>query len=108
MRNEEHYMADLMEPSEEMRICLSFKPEWEKELPIIFNGKEQDILKELPNKEYLLSKEEERTATLGLLDILFASCYNHRVTLGENSATSGWTVNKLSSTLCWFQVMNSF
>ena len=42
---------------------------------------------------------------MSLLDILFAYSYNERVTEGENTVESGWTICKLSGTLCAF---NSF
>lgn len=70
----------------------------------MFDEVEFDLLKELPNKEYLLEVEDIKKLCLNIVDILYASCYNHRTTLGENNVESGWTINKLSSTLCWFQV----
>lgn len=63
-----------------------------------------DILKELPNKEYLLSAKEENAVLLGLVDILFAYCYDKRTFGFENSVENGWVTNKLSSTLSWFDV----
>lgn len=101
--NEEHYLADLMQP-ECIEPYISFIADWdilEKE-SISFNETEVDLLKELPNKEYLLNNEETHKLLLSLVDILFGCCYNHRTTLGENTVESSWTINKLSSTLCWF------
>ncbi|CAL7944618.1 unnamed protein product [Xylocopa violacea] len=101
--NEEHYLADLMQPGC-IEPYISFVAEWDtldKE-NVSFNETEIDLLKELPNKEYLLDNEETHKLLLSLVDILFASCYNHRTTLGENTVESSWTINKLSSTLCWF------
>lgn len=97
-------MADLMQP--EFESCLTYTAEWDalQEVDIAFNKSELDLLKELPNKEYLLTAEESEKLCLNLFDILYASCYNHRSTLGENTVESSWTINKLSSTLCWFQV----
>lgn len=71
---------------------------------IAFSEADVDLLKELPSKEYLLEDEDVKKLYLNLVDILYASCYNHRTTLGENTVESSWTINKLSSTLCWFQV----
>lgn len=103
--NEDHYMADLMEP-ECIESCMTYLAEWEtlQKNEVTFNEEELDLLKDLPNKEYLLDDEETRKLYLNLVDILFASCYNHRTTLGENTVESCWTINKLSSTLSWFQV----
>lgn len=103
--DEEHYMADLMEP-ENMDHIMEFEPEWHKWTPldVVLVDTEKDILKELPNKEFLLSHQEGKQSLLGLIDILFGSCYNERITTGDNTVESSWTINKLSSTLCWFEV----
>ncbi|OAD54191.1 Protein SHQ1 like protein [Eufriesea mexicana] len=100
--NEEHYLADLMQPCIEPYI--SFIAEWDtlKKENVSFNKTEVDLLKELPNKEYLLNNEETYKLLLSLIDILFGNCYNHRTTLGENTVESSWTISKLSSTLSWF------
>lgn len=103
--NEEHYLADLMQV-ECIEPYILFTAEWDtlgKE-DVALNETEVDLLKELPNKEYLLNNEETHRLLLSLVDILFGSCYNHRTTLGENTVESSWTINKLSSTLSWFEV----
>ncbi|KAK2576675.1 hypothetical protein KPH14_005336 [Odynerus spinipes] len=102
--DEDHYMADLMEP-ECVEPYISYKLEWYtlKKEDITLDKDEVDLLKELPNKEYLLNDEEIQLLLCSLVDILYSSCYNHRTTLGDNTVESGWTINKLSSTLCWFQ-----
>lgn len=101
----DHYMGDLMEGND-IDETLLFIAEWDtlKKDNITFNKTEADLLKELPNKSYLLDAEDIQKLQFNLVDILFASCYNHRSTLGENTVESCWTVNKLSSTLCWFRV----
>ena len=38
------------------------------------------------------------------VDIIFAYCYNHRTTQGENSVESAWTVGTLSPTLSCLEV----
>ena len=63
-----------------------------------------DCLKLLPKRTYLLDKKEKFYAYSGLIDILFAYCYDNRINCGENNVESGWTIAKLSSTLCWFVV----
>ncbi|XP_015588797.1 protein SHQ1 homolog isoform X2 [Cephus cinctus] len=102
--SEEHYMADLIQ-EEYLEAYIAFEPEWYKLLDteISLDGTEKDILKELPNKEYLLDENEIQKVCCGMVDILFGNCYNYRVTMGDNTVESGWTINKLSSTLCWFQ-----
>ena len=44
---------------------------------------------------------------LGLVDLLFAYCYDHRTTEGEGNVESAWTMCKLSSTLSCLEVRNS-
>lgn len=106
--DEDHYMADLIPDECIDRVelftdvelpCHYLKPE-----EVTFTDKEKDLLKELPNKEYLLDNDETKIVLFGMVDILFGYCYNNRITLGENTTESSWDVNKLSSTLCWFEV----
>ncbi|ORZ09506.1 box H/ACA snoRNP assembly protein Shq1 [Absidia repens] len=59
--------------------------------------KDQKLMRDLPNKEYLLSNE--KITYLGLVDILYAYCYNHRTSEGENSVESVWCIGTLSSTI---------
>ncbi|EFN77936.1 protein SHQ1 homolog isoform X2 [Harpegnathos saltator] len=105
--NEDHYLADYFEP--EWTEHIAYVAEWDtlQKDQIMFNEVEVDLLKELPNKEYLLEAEDIQKLCLNLVDILYANCYNRRTTLGENTVESGWTINKLSSTLCWFQNFTS-
>lgn len=102
---EEHYMADLVE-TECTQPYITYTAEWDtlQKDQIAFSETEIDILKELPKKEYLLNAEDVQKLCFNVVDILYGSCYNHRTTLGENTVESSWTINKLSSTLCWFQV----
>ncbi|CAO3609907.1 unnamed protein product [Cunninghamella blakesleeana] len=64
---------------------------------INFSDKDQNIMRNLPNKEYLLSSE--KVTYLSIIDILFAYCFNHRICEGENNVESIWCIGKISSTL---------
>ena len=103
--NEEHYTADFVQ-KDQIEPYISYEPNYINfvESEIEFNDTEKDLLKELPNKEYLLDESEIYYALFNMVDILFAYSYDHRTILGENTVESGWTINKLSSTLCWFEV----
>lgn len=70
-----------------------------------FSREEMELFKTLGNRDYLLDEWEKKTALFSLVDILFAFAYNHRTTLGEYSVESAWTINKLSATMSWFQVL---
>lgn len=71
---------------------------------VSFSPDEQDILKDLPNTEYLLNTEELHEVLTSLIDILFAYCYDKRTTDFESSCESGWNISKISATLSWFDV----
>ncbi|RKO90537.1 SHQ1 protein-domain-containing protein [Blyttiomyces helicus] len=117
--DEDYYMGDFMNDEEIMRLR-KFKPAtWTalkkiqkarlnepalKPLPeessnpsVAFTEKELEQMRKLPNKSFLI--DDERSIYLGLVDIIFAYCYNHRTTEGENTVESAWTICKLSSTL---------
>jgi len=72
-----------------------------------FEDFERKRMTELPNKEYLLSKNEEQSLFLNLVDIIFAYCYNNRITEGENNAESAWNIAKLSATLSCMETYTS-
>lgn len=100
----DHYLADfydeeLLEPFLTGVVSWN-EPNFNKEIE--FTEDELGVLKELPNKNYLLSKTEYREVLYGLIDILYAYCYDKRSTLNESTVESGWTINKLSATLSWF------
>ncbi|KAJ3337966.1 Hsp90 cochaperone shq1 [Gonapodya sp. JEL0774] len=42
-----------------------------------------------------------RTTYLGLVDIMYAYCYDLRTTEAEHTVESAWTICKLSATMCW-------
>lgn len=72
-----------------------------------FSEEEKTALVQLPNKDYILDKDEEHTVFLCLVDVIFSYAYNHRTTTGENSSESPWTVCKVSSTLSWLDTFKS-
>ncbi|KAI9011139.1 SHQ1 protein-domain-containing protein [Gaertneriomyces semiglobifer] len=72
---------------------------------LAFTDREQELMRSLPNKEYLL--DNERATYLGLVDIVYAYCYNYRTTEGDNTVESPWTICKLSSTLSCFDTFST-
>ncbi|XP_049880722.1 protein SHQ1 homolog [Pectinophora gossypiella] len=102
----DHYLADLYD-DELLAPYLTAVPFWEASdfnKNAEFTDDEVAILKELPNKHYLLNKTEYRQVLFGLVDILYGYCYDKRTTLNESTVESSWTINKLSSTFSWFCV----
>lgn len=117
--DEDHYIADLYH-DDEIQQLLKYKPEWEElyeklqsnspnscDDMIQFTSEEKEKLRKLPNKEYILDKNQVKLAFLSLVDIIFAYAYNKRTTEGENTVESAWTVNKLSPTLSWLESFSS-
>ncbi|BES98753.1 protein SHQ1 homolog [Nesidiocoris tenuis] len=108
--SDDHYLADFMEPGE-ITALIEFKAPWDesfdKKSEVKLTAEETTYLKDLGNREYLLDSEEKRTALLSLADLIFSYAYQYRTFGGENTVESGWTINKLSSTLSWFQSYNS-
>ena len=109
--NEDHYLADYFDDTEMIEsIILKYVPSYSlfDSKNIEYTEKEVDCLKNLPKKTYLLDKNEKCIAYCGLIDILYAYCYNSRIMCGENNTESGWNIAKLSSTLSWFDVYSFF
>ncbi|XP_047539924.1 protein SHQ1 homolog [Vanessa atalanta] len=102
----DHYLADLH--CDELVAPYLFatvfwaSPDFDKDAD--FTEEEVSLLKDLPNKHYILTKTEHRQVFLGLVDILYGYCYDKRTTLNESTVESSWTINKLSATLSWFCV----
>eukprot|EP01091_Cochliopodium_minus_P020059 TRINITY_DN8646_c0_g1_i1.p1 TRINITY_DN8646_c0_g1~~TRINITY_DN8646_c0_g1_i1.p1 ORF type:complete len:331 (-),score=121.57 TRINITY_DN8646_c0_g1_i1:142-1134(-) len=65
-----------------------------------FDEKEHQQLRDLKNKDYIIQNEAE--IFCGIIDVLFAYCYDHRTTQGDETSESGWTITMLSSSLSWF------
>ncbi|XP_018320432.1 protein SHQ1 homolog [Agrilus planipennis] len=98
----DHYIADFCE-NEEIKEFINLKLPCISKTDIQFNDRELDFLKELHNIQYSLTDEEECFCRNGLVDILYGYCYDRRTTYFEGTCESGWTICKLSATLCWFE-----
>ncbi|CAH1783363.1 unnamed protein product [Owenia fusiformis] len=112
--DEEYYLADLFYDDNVQRI-IAYKSPWLAEYRAWKKGEnivelseiDKEKMLKLPRKEYLLDAHIERHLYLGLVDLMFAYAYNHRITEGENSVESGWTISKLSATLSCFETYSS-
>ena len=103
--DDDHYLADYFDDTEVIEsTLLTYKPDFNDDE---FTDKQMEVLKSLPKRTYALDKEQKLFAYLGLVDILFAYCYNNRINCGEKNVESGWTIAKLSSTLSYFNVSSS-
>lgn len=102
----DHYLADyydteLLEPYLSATVFSNVQGS-----DVEFSEEDVGVLKELPNKHYLLTKTECKQVLYGLVDILYGYCYDKRTTLNESTVESSWTINKLSATLSWFCTFN--
>ncbi len=52
--------------------------------------------------------ENEEATFLSLIDILFAYALEYRITGGEFTVESSWTISRISGTLAWFDVSTSY
>lgn len=106
--DEDHYLADYFDVDMTQQFT-EFIPEFYSITSdeVEFSEQDKQDMLELPRKEHLLDKGTKSMAFLGLADILYAWCYNHRITLGENNVESAWNVAKLSSTLSWLDSFTS-
>ncbi|KAK7083808.1 Hsp90 cochaperone shq1, partial [Halocaridina rubra] len=100
--DEDHYLADYFEVDTAQQ-CVEFIPEFYSITSdeVQLTDQEKEDLLRLPLKEHLLDKGAKNVVYLGLVDILYAWSYNHRVTSGENCVESAWNIYKLSATLSW-------
>lgn len=106
--DDDHYLADYFDNSEMIQaVICKYEPYYRKEDAIEYTEEEIDTLKNLPKKKHLLDNEQKFYAYTGLIDILFAYCYNDRINCGESNVEAGWTIAKLSSTLSWLDTFKS-
>lgn len=103
-----HYLGDFLE-DDEINELIQLKCPWNNitDDNLQFTGKELDFLKDLHNVEYNLNEKQVTYALNGLIDILYAYCYDKRTTHFEGNSESGWTIVKVSATLCWLDAFDS-
>lgn len=101
-----HYLADFLEDGE-INDLICIECPWNTITEIQFSNKELDFLKDLHNVEYNLNENQITFALNGLIDILYAYCYDKRSTSFEGNSESGWTIVKLSASLCWLDAFQT-
>ena len=74
-----------------------------------FSQEEQRTMLSLPRKEYLIKagSDEMHMALRSILCVLLAYVYDHRMTQGDPTIESPWTVRKLSATLSWLDTCST-
>ncbi|XP_044764655.1 protein SHQ1 homolog [Coccinella septempunctata] len=101
--NVEHYIADFVEEEPLIQELVELESPWysASKTSLNFDDAELEVLKDLPNKNYNLSEEQRRYGYYGLIDILFAFCYDCRTTHFEGNSESGWTILEIAASLRW-------
>ncbi|OQS01434.1 hypothetical protein ACHHYP_00735 [Achlya hypogyna] len=69
--------------------------------PFVFTEPELELLRRLPAREHLLSRDEQAVLFGGLCDLLASYAYDLRTTQGDSTVESAWTIMITSSTLAW-------
>ncbi|CAB3409623.1 unnamed protein product [Caenorhabditis bovis] len=96
--DEERYLADTLDPDDELLSILNADFEMELKISDDNIAKLKDLkVKKLPK----LTEKEQKCVALGLIDMIFAFCYEQRVNGWEMTCESGWTLRKLSPTLSY-------
>lgn len=74
---------------------------------VVWTDEERAALRSLPRKELLMDAIDHDAALRAMVSILCAAAYDWRITGGDGSVESSWTVVKLSSALAWCDVPTS-
>ncbi|KAJ8597874.1 SHQ1-domain-containing protein [Rhizopogon salebrosus TDB-379] len=93
--DEEHYMADYAEDEYIQELLLWRDPELVGSAECIFTESENMSMLNLPRKEYLPTKSQQRNLYLTLLTLLFAYAYDRRTTQRDPTPESAWTICSL-------------
>ncbi|KAJ3077092.1 Hsp90 cochaperone shq1 [Podochytrium sp. JEL0797] len=73
---------------------------------LTFTPTETQEMISLPRR-HLLAPTTAKPIYLGLVDLAFAYCYDHRTTEGDSTVESAWTMAKVSPTLSCFETFTS-
>ena len=96
----EHYLADLFDTNDDLNSILNLASKWKDSVDFSNEDTERMIAlgtqRKVPIK---VAKENLSSVSFGLLDILFAYCYDFRTTEYEQNSESAWTISKLCATL---------
>ncbi|KAL1492805.1 hypothetical protein ABEB36_010988 [Hypothenemus hampei] len=102
--NVHHYIADYLDNGEILDLRAQ---EHTLESDLVLNSNEMNFLDGLPGLPYDLTVQQITWCYTGVLDILFAYCYDQRTTHFEGNIESGWTISKLAASLCWCEVFDT-
>ncbi|KAK0405168.1 hypothetical protein QR680_017835 [Steinernema hermaphroditum] len=93
--NDEHYLADKMEPPEGLQSVKDFVIVPSKNFEI--TQEDRDRMKDLPRR--VIPPVDNVAVAYSLIDILAGYLYDYRFNEGDESVESGWTISQLSPSL---------
>ncbi len=99
----EHYAADYM-LAHEFAHVFEYSPKLNLEDTPLTN-EQKDALLKLPRREYLSDVDKDACSMLG--GLLYAWCYDMRITQGEGSVESAWTISRICASLSFLEVLDS-
>ena len=110
--NEEHYLADLFDPPDELLDAHNYNGFWtnqkddnkgESEL----SKEEKEVLVGIKSKIMSLDQKQTRMIYSGLVEIIFSYCYISRSFYGEMEPEASWIIAKISPMLSWVNISHS-
>ncbi|XP_065560028.1 protein SHQ1 homolog [Artemia franciscana] len=100
--NEDHYLADLMDPLSLLLNALKMAPPY-LDSDINLTTEEEDYIISLPKKSYLVSKVQKKILSLTVVGLVYSWAYDRRVTEGDHCIESGWAIAKVCPVLSYFE-----
>ena len=101
--NSEHYLCDLFEPDDCLTEALEYKlPEFSNVLT-----PDENLALTSYSRKNIKSRISIQATLYGLVDILYAYCYDLKTTFGEHNSETGWLISKLSATLACSEVFDN-
>ena len=98
--SQDHYLADKFDTNEDLNSIVELSLKWKNTVAFSKEDTERMITLGTQRKtKTKIEKENISCVSTGLLDILFAYCYDFRTTEGEQNSESAWNISKLCATL---------
>ena len=109
--NREHYAMDYEDEGGQVAAALQHEPTWRRSWSMAgdteaLSESERERLQRLPRIELMV--DDQRRELLSLVDILFGWAYDIRITDGEHTVESGWTIGTSPISYVFKCALNSF
>lgn len=107
--DEEHYLADLFDPPEDLLNAHAYFGFWLNEADENKNlsKAEKEELVSMKSKILPLDQKQTRMVYSGLVEIIFAYAYISRSFQGDMSPESSWMIGRISPMLSWLDISTS-